>query len=123
MLVQRLAPTRLQRAQPDEHSVGVVHLGVVPLDVDVAVLELPGAFGADRRADDVGVGIVGPARLRVVGEIRRGRGAGQDEHPGDDRPPHRRYFSARTAASVFATCWLKSRSSWTMTILPSFAMT
>src|SRR5574338_797191 len=27
-------------------------------------------------------------------------------------------FNARTAASVLATCWLKSRSSWTMTMRP-----
>ena len=32
--------------------------------------------------------------------------------------PPDRYFSALTAASVLATCWLKSRSSWTITTLP-----
>jgi hypothetical protein len=37
--------------------------------------------------------------------------------------PRGGYFSARTAASVLATCWLKSRSSWTITILPLRSIT
>ena len=35
----------------------------------------------------------------------------------------RRYLRPLTAASVLATCSLKSRSSWTITILPVLAMT
>src|SRR5437762_13869269 len=118
VLIQRLAPARPQRAQPDERSVGIVQFGVAPLGLDLTVLKCAGAFCTDRRTNNVGVRVLGPARFRIIGKVRCRRRAGQRQQSRSERPPHRGYFSVRTAASVLATCSLKSRSPWTIAILP-----
>jgi len=88
MLVQRLASARLNRPQANQHTVGIIKLRITPLRVDAAILELGGAFGPDRGANHLGLGIVCPTGLGVEREIgRRGCGASQREQPANERAP------------------------------------
>src|SRR5207248_3053638 len=63
VLVERPAAGRLQRPQTDKHAVGIIDLGVAPVGIELVLLELARAFGADRGADYIGVRIVAPAWL------------------------------------------------------------
>src|SRR6476659_962823 len=123
VLVERLAARRTDRPDADQHAVGVIQLGIIPVGINLAVLEDARAFGSHGGADDFGVRILGPPWLRRIFKCRGWRGGAQRDGSSDERPPHCRYCSALTAARVLATCWLKSRSSCSMATLPFLPMT
>src|SRR4029078_4458096 len=109
--------------QANQSAVCVIKLGVAPNLIDLAVLENPGAFGRDCRAEQFDVRIFGPAWLWPIFECGRRRCRDQRDCCSDERPSHSAYFSALTAASVLETCSAKLRSSWTIATWPSLPMT